>query len=363
MTGADVGPLVDEPTALAMAGPGRQVAADEFVTYACGMDAVVIVVEAGDRPDGSGVQTRDRLILREPFPGSALEWLELHRRPRLGFVRLRQGCLPLGPLTEVSSRYAERDGVNRVIEMEQRIAEPLSYAVLDVVRPPAAETLPPIDWVHCAPADPVKATRDFLTAWYANVAPPPDLPPQASVRLPLALESFLEVAAGRPEILSPHDEIVPPDRWQTGHGGLVTVAKENQHVWLADMHPAQLDPTIRHRGMDSSWYWGLAPGAAPTRLSDFLFQFALVQAVLGSPFRAAGHITAARLHRLLDPLHQIVPPPGLDATAARYHVAPGLIVGVIPEHGDRFWVECGTRWRSTLRPLRDLDIDWEVYHG
>ncbi|MEV4533877.1 hypothetical protein AB0J82_08595 [Asanoa sp. NPDC049518] len=145
---------VSENEALAYAGRGAVVVHSVSVSYAIGPAATVVVVDAGDRPDGSGVTSADGVHLRGPFPPAAAERLGAHRQelPIHGFARMPDGCLPLGPLrvAVVSSRptgaghFAVRvteDGLevpsspDWLVECSLRIDDPLPYDVLDRVRP------------------------------------------------------------------------------------------------------------------------------------------------------------------------------------------------------------------------------------
>jgi len=42
-----------------------------------------------------------------------------------------------------------------------------------------------------------------------------------------------------------------------------------------------------------------------------------------------------------------------------HYVGPGLVV-VVYDHGSGGgWVQVGSQWRSALRPVRELDLEWE----
>jgi hypothetical protein len=89
--------VVAETEAIAVAGPGALVVSGNDVTYALGSDVVVIVVEGGDRPHGSGVRTAGDPTVLGPFPSVVDERLAGGPRPVLhAFVRLAEGCLALG---------------------------------------------------------------------------------------------------------------------------------------------------------------------------------------------------------------------------------------------------------------------------
>ncbi|WP_436532227.1 hypothetical protein [Actinoplanes sp. HUAS TT8] len=334
--------LLPESAALEAAGANPQVATDGTVLYARGDDALVIIVAAGDRPTGTGVHTRNRLVLRAPFPGPAATWVGETGRKTHAFVRLDEGCFPLGRL---GGFYRGPREVTRTL------TEPLTPEELALVRPPAAETLPPIDWVSSVPDDPIAALRGFLTGWYADI---PTAAPDV-VEAPPPLAAYFEAAAGRHEVLDTLDELLPPDQWRPDSSGLQTFAVAHQGVWTALFDPAEPDPPV--------WYWGMAAELLPerSRLSGFLLQFALCQAALCSPVTVAGEIAPDQLEVLLAPLTRIpLPPSSHPADVTHYYVGPGLVIGLMEYPDGRFEVFGGSRRRSPVRPLRALDVDWDA---
>ncbi|MFC0531227.1 hypothetical protein [Phytohabitans kaempferiae] len=83
--------VVTDAEALSQAGTPAQTLSAGDVTYVVGPLAMLVIVEAGDRPDGSAVQAFDRLALREPFPELVEAQLQNSGTPRLGFVRCGGG--------------------------------------------------------------------------------------------------------------------------------------------------------------------------------------------------------------------------------------------------------------------------------
>lgn len=79
------------------------------VTYVAGPSATVVIVQAGDRPDGSAVQNLEELTLHEPFPEGIEARLASSELPLLGFVRLPQGYMPLGELRLAVSHHRPGD--------------------------------------------------------------------------------------------------------------------------------------------------------------------------------------------------------------------------------------------------------------
>ncbi len=216
------------------------------------------------------------------------------------------------------------------------------------------EVLPPVDWVAHLPGDPVAAFREFLAGWYA------DVPPVGHARIdaPPPLAAFFEAAAGRREILTAYNELLGPAEWEKDDSGLWRFAVANQGSWSALFDPAEEDPPV--------WYWGMSSELLPERcrLSGFLMQFALTQVAMCGPALAMGEIEREQLTSLLAPLRQVpLPAASHPADVTHHYVGPGLVVVLMEYPDGRFEVYCGSRWRSPLRLLRALDVDWDVFHG
>lgn len=84
-----------ESEALSCAGTPARTLPAENVTYVVGPSATLVIVQAGDRPFGSAVQSFDAVTLHEPFPEGVEARLVSSELPRLGFVRLSEGHVPL----------------------------------------------------------------------------------------------------------------------------------------------------------------------------------------------------------------------------------------------------------------------------
>src|SRR5690348_5339952 len=97
--------VVPESDVIPLAGPGAQIYRMPFVTYVLGPAAFIFIVEPGDRPGGTAVQDREYVYLAGPFPDEVNAYLYKDvawwdppaRSAPQGFVRVREGCLPLGP--------------------------------------------------------------------------------------------------------------------------------------------------------------------------------------------------------------------------------------------------------------------------
>lgn len=245
--------VVPERVAVDAAGSNVEVVHGDGVTFAYGADALVVIVDAGDRPHGNAVDNANTLVLREPLPSAATQWISSKNefnRPLLGFVKMADGCLALGELYQARSIYR---GMNpytgeqgSLTFAELTWGERLLPGLLDRVRPTPTLPVPGIDWLDNVPQDLTRALRSFLTAWYADVPVPPATPQHAAMTLPASLLAFHDIAAGRSEILGRQDFIKPLDRIEyLDDEPLVVFAAENQGVWVALIDPPT---TIRSFG-------------------------------------------------------------------------------------------------------------------
>ncbi|GLY02056.1 MULTISPECIES: hypothetical protein [Actinoplanes] len=351
---------------LAATGPDPERFSAENAQYLVGPDAGVVVIAPGDRPQGSGVRTADRIVLRDlPAPVATL----LDRGPLLGFVRVFDGYLSLGRLHLADGTF---DKSGQLATAGLRVEERLSYEVLDRARPLAEVDLPGVAWLDRLPADPVAALRAFVTGWYGT----PRLAGAATEGLPPALAAFHEIAADRPEMLGRLQTLIEAHRYRTWIGGLTVIGRENQGAWTILTDLAQPDPPV--------WYDGLAslrraraqaagrPEPEPREedplrerepLSGFLLQFVLSTAALESPFGAWADVDveqAERFHATLQPVP--LEPARIPADDTVHHAAPGLIVATGGE-GDRRRIHVGASRRWALRDLRDPGFRWSRFDG
>ncbi|MEV0156090.1 hypothetical protein AB0H57_20495 [Micromonospora sp. NPDC050686] len=307
-----------------------------------------MIVDAGDRPHGNAVDNANTIVLREPLPREATQWMNSKnqsRQPLLGFVRTDDGCLALGELYQAESIYR---GMNLYTGEQASLAfakltwaERLPPGLLDKVLPTPALPVPGIDWLDDVPRNLTGALRSFLTAWYADVPVPPAAPPHAAMRLPAPLLAFYDIAAGREEILGQQDFIKPLDRLEyLQDEPLVIFANENQGVWWALIDPTDDDPVV--------WYDGGPERLREReRLSGFLLQFALTEAVSTSPFTGFATVTAEVLDRFVEDLVPVpLQPMRVPGDPTRHWVAPGL-VAMAADYGESgIWLSVGSRQRS-----------------
>lgn len=355
---------VPERAAVDAAGPNAEVAHGDGVTFAYGTDALVVIVDAGDRPHGNAVDNANTLVLREPLPGEATQWMSSKNKsnqPLLGFVKMADGCLALGELYQAHSIYRGRDlsagEEGSLTFAELTWGQRLPPELLDKVRPTPKLPVPGIDWLDDVPQDLTRALRSFLTTWYADVPVMPATPHHAAMKLPPPLLAFHDIAAGREEILGRQDSIEPLDEIEyLEDEPLVVFAAENQGVWEALIDPTDDDPVV--------WYDGGPERLREReRLSGFLLQFALNEAVSTSPFTGVATVTTKSLDRFVEDLVPVpLQPMRVPADPTRHWVAPGL-VAMAADHGESgIWLSVGSRQRSALRPLRSR-LDWEHFNG
>ncbi|MEU2615954.1 hypothetical protein ABZ570_30940 [Micromonospora sp. NPDC007271] len=357
-------PVVPERAAVDAAGPNAEVVHGDGVTFAHGADALVVIVDAGDRPQGNAVDNANTLVLRGPLPSEATQWISSknkNNQPFLGFVRMADGCLALGELYQAHSIYRGMDpytGEEGLLTFaELTWGERLPSELLDKVRPTPMLPVPGIDWLDDVPQDPTRALRSFLTAWYADVPVTPATPRHAAMKLPPPLLAFHDIAVGREEILGRQDFIEPLDTIEyLDDEPLVVFAAENQGVWVALIDPTDDDPVV--------WYDGGPERLREReRLSGFLLQFALNEAVSTSPFNGFATATPELLSRFVADLVPVpLQPMRVPGDPTRHWVAPGLVVMAADYGESGIWLSVGSRQRSALRPLRSR-LDWEHFNG
>jgi hypothetical protein len=172
------------------------------------------------------------------------------------------------------------------------------------------------------------------------------------------------LARERPDVLGTQNRIEREDELRTDHlGDLLVFGVENQggFTWglrwpLGD--PAA-DPTVWFREFDEP------PTAEQEPLSGFLIQYCLHEAALGAAYVAlSGDLTAHQVKQLTDPLRPVPLRPFLPRTAARFHVAPGLVLCVSRGWAEgEFQVWAGATHRCALRPLLGAGVEWTRFDG
>lgn len=133
---------------------------------ALGASALVVVLDAGDRPQGSAVYAADEVRLRPPLPEEVVAVLTAGpgRLPIRGYARLPQGCLPLGELrVSMHGLSICADAATTFEQCRLTICEPLPFGLLDRVRPVSAMAPADLGWLELLPDDPIGAARGFVT--------------------------------------------------------------------------------------------------------------------------------------------------------------------------------------------------------
>ncbi|MGC1214333.1 MAG: hypothetical protein WA890_24125 [Micromonospora sp.] len=335
--------VVPERSAVDAAGPNAEVVHGDGVTFAYGADALVVIVDAGIRPHGNAVDNANALMLREPLPSEATEWISSRNKsnqPLLGFVKMADGCLALGELYQATSTYRGMDPYTGekgfLTSAKLTWGERLPPELLDTVRPTPTVPLPGIGWLDDVPQDLTRALQSFLTAWYADVPVAPATPHGAAMKLPPPLLAFHDIAAGCEEILGRQHFIDPLDEIEyLDDEALVVFAAENQGVWVALIDPTDDDPVV--------WYDGGPERLREReRLSGFLLQLALNEAVSTSPFTGFATVTPESLDRFVEDLVPVpLQPMRVPGDPTRHWVAPGLVVTAADYGESGIWLSVG----------------------
>lgn len=361
--------VVSERDAVAVAGgPAPRIAYGAAVTYVVGSAATVVIVEAGDRPAGSAVRTRELLALVGPFPDEAIDGLD-GGGPLVGFVRLPQGLLPLGGLTHSRCTYQRHpDGgrwglgplneFGRLSSCELTMA-PLPFTVLDQVRPTTPPPrLPGLDWMRLLPHDAIGAVREFVAGWYTDLPPRNGDHGEAGIALPEPLLAFYRAVAGRRELLGVQDQIFPAPRLRLDQDAQVTFGAENQGVFHVRIDPAQADPPVHYTGID------VDPSIDREPLSGFLLQFLLSEAAVAGPYGAHATLSDDRLPQLLAHLRPVpLRPHPVPRDPTHFYAGDGLVAAITDLGDTTFEVYVGSRHRCALRPLREPGIAWQRFDG
>lgn len=351
---------VPEAVALAAAGQPARIHHTSHATYAVGPAGLVVLVEPGDRPDGTAVRERGRLCLTGPFPEEVNTLLLASSRERWdepvvhGFVRLPGGCLPLGTLTHEAGGYDPDGGT--VLEYGLGLDHPLPFDVLDQVRPvSAAPRTPGTGWLDLLPHAPVEATSAFIADWYADLPAPGHHEPPA-LALPGPLCAFYRAVDGRDELLGCQDRITPPTRLRRLDDGSVAFGSENQGGFTLAIDPTLDDPPVHYLG------WADEPVRDPLPLSMFMLLFAVREASFTGPCHASGSLDEGQAQALTRGLRRVPSGGWLLGRNAEFHVGAGLVVQVY-RGGRSPHVFLSARHRAQLAPLRAFDVAWYEFAG
>jgi hypothetical protein len=360
--------VVPEPEALSLAGAGARIYRTPLASYVLGPDAFIVMIEPGDRPDSTAVRDREHLSLAGLFPEEVNAYLYndhqaaglrpgVARSALYGFVRVPEGWLPLGPLRYCGSCYDS--GAERLFEYRVRLEQVLPFEVLDRVRPLLPAPPPPgTEWLALLPADPVAATREFVTDWYADVPPGERHAAASPVQIPAPLAAFHAAAAGREEILGRQDPLFALHELRLGKDGWLEFGAENQGGFVLAVDPTASDPAVAYRG------WTDEPIIDPHPLSTFLLLFALYEASFAGPYHTFACLTAEEARRLTRGLLRVpLRNRWFPSTGTEFHVGNGLVVQLSPAEDGTWFTFTSARHRAHLEPLRHLDIRWDTFQG
>ncbi|MFF4622558.1 hypothetical protein [Nonomuraea jabiensis] len=232
--------------------------------------------------------------------------------------------------------------------------------MLDRVRPPSAPTtLPGLDWLDHVNDDRATALRQFIEGWY----PLPDtdrVPTTPSVGVHEALAAFYRLAQGRPEVLGVQNFIRPAGELTTGADGLLEFGYENQGGFYWSLDPSQDDPIVWTDDEPAYRY------AERERLSGFLLQFSLYEAMVSARYHAGGGpVPTPIASELLSTLRRVPLKTWMwPLYQTSFYVAPGLIACVDDdEENEECDISFGATHRSLLRPLANQGIKWAVFDG
>ncbi len=247
----------DDP--LGLAGPGADMVTACGADVAVGPDGTVIVTEAGDDLEASGVRNRDTFALVGPVPGevaarflagwSSEPWLRSgpEAQPIHLFVRVREGALYLGTVEQSQSGWGTDPYM--LEDCVLHIDPPLDVDVLDRVRPPSTTpgALPGLEWLDHLDRDRTAALRMFIESWYP--APAEESAPATAAEIPPALAEFYRLIHGHPHVLGVQNFIRPSADLHLDEDGLLEFGQENQGVFLLGARPGRRRPgRVDHRG-------------------------------------------------------------------------------------------------------------------
>jgi hypothetical protein len=288
----------------------------------------------------------------EPWLRSGSESQPIHL-----FVRVREGALYLGTVEHSQSGWGTAPYT--LEDCMLRLDPPLDVDVLDQVRPPSPTpgALPGLEWLDHLDRDRTTALRMFIKSWYP--APAEESAPAAAGEVPPALAEFYRLAHGRPHILGRQNFIRPSTDLHFDEDGLLVFGHENQGAFYWALDPAGDDPAV----------WTIEPPtprqAEHERLSGFLVQFSLHEALISAPYIATTEPIPRPLADLLTDTMRRVP---LNAWLwsqyeTSFYVAPGLIARVSDQGDGHCGVWVGAVHRSLLRPLAHLGVPWRSFDG
>ncbi|WP_406266435.1 hypothetical protein OH779_20405 [Actinacidiphila glaucinigra] len=371
--------VMDEAEALALVGAS---ATERFTvggaTVVIGPAGILIITDAADTPDKSGVWNAQEVRLLGPAPAPVMErllgqtgtWssrdtpLPIHL-----MVRVVEGLVYLGAGRVVQAETMRRPGcaADELIRCTMRLDPTLSKSLLERVRQPGPPVgLPGLEWLRHVNGDRATALEQFVTGWYPATAGTSDPACEGvpSAALPEGLKQLYRLAEHRPGVLGVQNYIVKdPGRATDSYGDMRVFGVENQgcFFWslLWSLGEPEDDPTVWYREDDEPPIAELEP------LSGFLIQFSLFEASMGADYKALSReISGEQVQQLTEGLRVVPLRPFWAGTSTRFYVGPGLVMHVSNGWEDnQFTAWAGATHRSALAPLSHMDIDWLRYDG
>ncbi|GHJ43311.1 hypothetical protein Cs7R123_06530 [Catellatospora sp. TT07R-123] len=371
--------VVDEPTALAAAGPTTQVMRAGATTFGLGRAATVVVIEPGAFTHATGLLNRDTIVVHEQLPRPVAHALigNSAALPALGFVRLPEGCLSLGRIRVSTGKYhpTSQDKHERPTPEYLTLAVPLPYQTLDRVRPtPAVYDSPDLGWMDLLPADPIGALKRFTEGWFADIPPQPSPTPPSTDPIPNALAEFHRIVAGRHDAFTNYIRAIPREQLKTlGRGpfaGWLKIGLECDGGWEILTHPEPDDPLIvLHDFTDR-------PIFENERLSGFLLQWVLAETTwYSAPYRGEATVTREQARQFANRLRRVpLRPMRYPGDPTYLYAAPGVIATIgtpyqhphdagTPPDPDIWEVSIGARTPWPLQPFREPGFTWDNFNA
>ncbi len=350
MTAGERRSLLGAVRALAL-GPFTRHGGDAILL---GETRAVVVVVPGDDRTRSGVRQARTLSVLGELPERLVEDRAL---PIDVLLRVAPGeAVFLGPVRLAT--YA----VGREATFE--FIEPLSRELLALARPPAAAApRASRNWMSLVERDPIAGMQRFIAEWHGPLAPDERLPEAevaAATGLPDALAALYRQAGHAPRVLSSQNQIRSLSSWTElvrtgGEDGWIPFYEENQGVFVAFTRAGEPNPEVVVAFDDER-------RLARERLSGFLLQAVLFEAVCGAPYTAMascvpGHVRDA----VVAPLSRL--PLGAwrwPGDPGELWCGDGVIAFVSANDGD--WdVLVGSLDRARLSWLADIeDAEWDT---
>lgn len=214
-------------------------------------------------------------------------------------------------------------------------------------------------WLALVEHDPVTAMLRFIDSWHGPLLASDGVSDEelAACSMPDALAALYRVAGRCPRVLTAQNCISSFDEWKStvdrSGGGRMPFYLEHQGVFVASAAPSEPDPEVIFE-LDPK------PIRARERLSGFLLQAVVFEALFGAPFQAEAISVDARARdAAIAPLSRLPlgawPWPG---DPGELWCGDGVLAFTNPNRDD--WdLLIGARDRAVLNWLLSVDITWD----